>query len=82
MRAERVLLLFFRSASHLSPRCTRACNVPDPFNDTVRFDTDSDNYCPQLLDELATSAQLTPYQDPPMAVPQVGGLACAPEGRA
>ncbi len=56
----------------------RACNVPDPFNDTVSFDTDSDNYCPQLLDELSTSAQLTPYQDSSMTLPQVGARACVP----
>ncbi len=46
--------------------------MPDPRNDTVTFDTDSDNYCPQILDELSTSAELKSYQDAPMLLPQVG----------
>jgi hypothetical protein len=55
-----------------------ACSVPDPVNDTVVFSTDSDNYCPQLLDELSSSAALTSYQNPAMTQPQVCG-SCRPE---
>ncbi len=51
--------------------------MPEPLNDTVSFDTDSDNYCPQILDELSTSAALVSYQDSPMTLPQVSSSPAA-----
>lgn len=40
-----------------------ACNAPDPKNDSISFNTDSDNYCPVLISTQAASATLTVFQN-------------------
>lgn len=42
---------------------TGQCNTPDPGSDAVVFDTSSDNYCPNLLGTIATTATLSTFSD-------------------
>lgn len=42
---------------------TGQCNTPDPSSDAVVFDTSSDNYCPNLLGTIATTAALSTFSD-------------------
>lgn len=47
-----------------------SCSTPAPDNDGVSFDTTSDNFCPVLVDTVASSATLNVFSDAALTVPQ------------
>lgn len=49
---------------------TGSCSVPDPKNDSISFNTDSDNYCPVLISTQAATAHLGVFQDAGFTTPQ------------
>jgi len=47
-----------------------SCSVPDPKNDSITFDTNSDNYCPVLISTQAATASMAVFQDSGFATAQ------------
>jgi hypothetical protein len=50
---------------------TGACSVPDPSNTIATISLASDNFCPRVIDQLASTAAMGVYDDPSFTSPQL-----------